>query len=1244
MSRRLLFVLTSLTLALAGCSCDPPPTDPDGGTPPDGRVPDTDGGMEEGDLFPEVTITTCPGDSLPPPSNGRCDVTTGGDAMLLTGDVLTPGEVFRGGQVLLGSDGRIACVGCDCTGNPAAAGATEVVCPDVVISPALINGHDHVTFANAQPYPAEGLLTEERYEHRHDWRRGIEEHTRVSAGGGTTTTEEMQWLEVRQLMSGTTAIFGSGGPAGLLRNLDNDGRNEGLGQLEAAYDTFPLNDSGTGNQKRYEGCSDYSLSRDAMNVDSLHAYVPHVAEGIDGAARNEMLCMIANDSPSGAHDLMEPQTAIIHGIGLLPADIAVLASEQVELIWSPRTNISLYGDTARVTEYAYQRVPIGMGTDWVRSGSMNMLRELECASSFNANHLNGFFPDEQLWLMATRNNALAFRVEDAIGTIREGLIADIALYDASTRRDHRAVLEAQPQDVVLVLRGGEVMFGDAALVESLRTGCEEVRTAEFTDVCGEPKRVCLQEIGMSFEALVAEANRRGQQYPLFFCGEPEGEPTCLPARVHDGSRFPDASENGSNRYTGMSSAEDMDGDGIPNAEDNCPTIFNPIRPLDGGSQADADGDGQGDACDVCPLDADATTCSTIDPNDRDNDGVPDLQDNCPGVTNPDQLDSDEDGIGDACDACPEAPNPGGAACPATVYDLKTGEVAAGQRVRITRSVVTAVAYNGFTMQVPTDHPGYAGEDHSGVFVFTSSAPQLASGDAVEIGMTVDVEGEPNPFFGQIQLGFATVTASAETSAIPAPIVVTPSELGTGTRAQALEAVLVRVEDVTVTDDSPPETRPDAGNVGEFEIDGSLRVDDLFFRLEPFVTTGEAFESITGVLILRDEQHKIMPRSADDFVAGAPQLAALEPALSYTRVGATGAPTFPEPLTVRLARSVTTDTTVTLTSTPTPDGPLTVTDVVIPAGSASAPVLVTAVAAGTAEITATLGGSSTGPVTVEVLGETEGPTDFTLTPASVTLAAGATQTFTVTLDLPAPPGGSMLTLAEDAGGTMPATVVVPENTMSTTFNYTAPSSATEGTLLVELDGTSVVREAELTIVVSPGTIVINEVDYDQPGTDTAEYIELYNPGATPVSLAGKQLILVNGANDGIYGTIDLSTAGAELPADGYLVLYQPGGITPPSSALSMTMSVAVQNGHDGIVVWDSTAMTVLDALAYEGEMSVTLGGTTHSCVEGTRATAFDPGEGAMSRIPNGSDTDDADADWVLSTCLTPGAPNLPSDGC
>ncbi len=43
--------------------------------------------------------------------------------------------------------------------------------------------------------------------------------------------------------------------------------------------------------------------------------------------------------------------------------------------------------------------------------------------------------------------------------------------------------------------------------------------------------------------------------------------------------------------------------------------------------------------------------------DGDGDGIPNEQDNCPGVPNPDQSDSDDDGVGDLCDNCPDDPNP-----------------------------------------------------------------------------------------------------------------------------------------------------------------------------------------------------------------------------------------------------------------------------------------------------------------------------------------------------------------------------------------------------------------------------------------------------------------------------------------------------------------------------------------------------------------------------------------------------------
>ena len=47
----------------------------------------------------------------------------------------------------------------------------------------------------------------------------------------------------------------------------------------------------------------------------------------------------------------------------------------------------------------------------------------------------------------------------------------------------------------------------------------------------------------------------------------------------------------------------------------------------------------------------------VAPEDKDSDGIPDNEDNCPDNYNPNQEDEDEDGLGDVCDNCPDDYNP-----------------------------------------------------------------------------------------------------------------------------------------------------------------------------------------------------------------------------------------------------------------------------------------------------------------------------------------------------------------------------------------------------------------------------------------------------------------------------------------------------------------------------------------------------------------------------------------------------------
>ena len=1226
--------IAAVALSLAACgggsaTFDAPPPSIDAGI--DAPNSNIDAGTHP------ATVVQC--QTLTPLTSGVCATTAGTDGELLTGTVLTPDTIYVGGQVAVDNTGTITCVACDCTTGTGAASAqaTTISCPQGVISPGLINTHDHITFAQNSPYTNTG----ERYEQRHDWREGLRGHHKISSTG-SATNDQISWGELRFLFGGATSTVGSGGAAGLLRNLDKSAEEEGLGETAVDFSTFPLNDS-SGTQ--LTSTCNYGASPDTeASIVGDTSYEPHVSEGVDSVARNEFLCMSSatydTTAPGVSHNLTVAKTAMIHAVGLTPADYGDMAANSTKLIWSPRSNITLYGNTAQVTVASRMGVEIALGTDWMPTGSMNMLRELQCADSYNQTYLGKFFTDEDLWKMVTTNAADVTATSDKLGTIAVGTTADIAIFDGSVNQTYRAVINAKPQNVALVLRAGTPLYGESTTISAMpnATGCDTI------NVCGATQQVCLtSEIGKNLSALTASV---GSDYAAFFCDTPTNEPSCTPSRP--------AAVNNSTIYTGAITADDIDGDGIPNATDNCPSVFNPIRPLDNGVQADADADGVGDACDVCPINANTTVCTTIDPNDNDGDGVPNSSDNCPTVANPDQADADGDHKGDVCDACPHDSNPGTQGCPATIYEVKNpadpNAVAVGATVHIDNALVTGVGSNGFFVQIKEGDPAYVeanGANFSGIFVFVgTTSPFLSS---ATVGARVSIDGVVAAFGGEIELSTVsnvTVTAVGP-EAPPAPIAAAIADVTTnGPKAAALEGVIVSIDGGTVTSLT--------AQFNEFTVQDSTSASMLIGALlfaTPTPTVGQNFGGLTGIIALRGGSSILELRSAADVVAGTPTLTAFGPPLSFIDVGQIAAPTFPTPLTVTLSSPALVDTFVAVTDSQGDAASLTVVGggATVLAGQTSAVVLVNGLAQSPGvTLTATLDVAMLA-TSVRVLGAAEVPSTVTLTPPTAVIAPNGTVNYTVTLDLPAPTGDTVVTLSQTptTAGTLPIAFSVPAGQLSNTFSF-VDNGSSASTVITATLGT-MTSTSTITVTTAAQHLLINEVDYDQPASDTAEFIELFNPSAVAVDVSNIAVVLVNGANNQEYSRFSLSSLGT-IGAGQYLVI---GGATQTigASATLFTPSAwnatnNVQNGNpDGLLLLDTSTNTVLDALSYGGPITLaSVTGVTGmiSLVEGTAlpSTTIDSNTaiGSLSRLPDGTDTDNAATDWNFTSTPTPGAAN------
>ncbi|MBR6244472.1 hypothetical protein IKR20_02725 [bacterium] len=220
---------------------------------------------------------------------------------------------------------------------------------------------------------------------------------------------------------------------------------------------------------------------------------------------------------------------------------------------------------------------------------------------------------------------------------------------------------------------------------------------------------------------------------------------------------------------------------------------------------------------------------------------------------------------------------------ATIRAVQKAEVVKGSTVKISESVVTAIAYN----QDSTTHENTAikglyvseiipqAEPYTGIYVFikgTADVDAFAVGDKLEITGTVDEYYDST----QISLVGTDNIKKLGTADLPAPAEIDdPSKISTpyakngdeweptgnhGADAEKYESVLVKVKNVTVTNNN-------LGH-GAFEVTGNLAINKDLYYYPGDRSIGVEFDSISGILIYSYSAFQLAPRSGDDIVAAA----------------------------------------------------------------------------------------------------------------------------------------------------------------------------------------------------------------------------------------------------------------------------------------------------------------------------------------------------------------------------------------
>ena len=158
---------------------------------------------------------------------------------------------------------------------------------------------------------------------------------------------------------------------------------------------------------------------------------------------------------------------VIHAVGFSSQELKEASESEVSVIWSPLSNLLLYGQTLDLRAVKQSGLELSLGSDWSMSGSKNLIDELKIAQQTVVQQgVADQFTAKDLVDMATVNAAKALGLEGSLGKIERGYLADLILVKKKAGVNaYQELIDSASPDLMLTIVNGQPVYGESTWME-----------------------------------------------------------------------------------------------------------------------------------------------------------------------------------------------------------------------------------------------------------------------------------------------------------------------------------------------------------------------------------------------------------------------------------------------------------------------------------------------------------------------------------------------------------------------------------------------------------------------------------------------------------------------------------------------------------------------------------------------------------------------------------------------------------